>query len=147
MTQGIALNPNAPGLTVAPSGERQRIGDAASVGDDDLRREVGRFVAGTFFSVMMRAMRKTVPEDGLMSGERGETIFREFFDRELGERFADGANFPQVEAAVRQLSGKAVYRQRMPLREGAPQLRGEATLETRPTTDGEAAAAANGGDA
>ena len=133
----VALSPNVPAMTVTPETHRYASGRSASIGADDVQREVSRFIAGTFFSTMMKAMRSTVPEDGLMSGGRGEEIFQEFFDRELGEQFAQSANFPQVEAAVRQLSGRAVYRRQMPGREGEPALRRETGVDTMPArTDG-----------
>jgi Rod binding domain-containing protein len=91
-------------------------------GEAEMRKQVGKFVAGTFFGIMLKTMRSTVPEDGLMSGGRGEQIFRQMFDMELADRFSDGSNFPQVEAAIRQLSGQRYYRERLPMRADDPAM-------------------------
>ena len=137
------MHPIAPGtdalrFAVTPPRQRTAVTGAKDDPQQDLRTRVGQFVSGTFFGMMLREMRKTVPDDGLMSGGRGEEIFREFFDRELSDRFAESENFGLVEAAIRQLSGKTVYRKKMLHREGDPQMLPEASTAMAPTKTREA---------
>ena len=97
--------------------------------EEDVREQVTQFIAGTFFQMMLKAMRKTVPKDGLISGGRGEEVFRDYMDQELSQRMASASNFSLVDAAVRQLTspidtarGLRVYRQEMPRRFGEPEM-------------------------
>ncbi|HUV38240.1 MAG TPA: rod-binding protein [Planctomycetota bacterium] len=136
MTQ-LALPTDATRFTVTPPVTSYDVTGPARDGQDELRTQAGRFIAGTFFGMMLRAMRGTVPEDGLMSGGRGEAVFQEFFDRELGQRFSDGESFALVEAAVRQLSGRADYRQKMLRTDGDPEMRRETGVSMRDAAEGD----------
>ncbi|HUW59340.1 MAG TPA: rod-binding protein [Planctomycetota bacterium] len=122
MIQGLVIPADARTLAVSPPRQAYALDETVASGQDDLEKQVGRFVSGTFFGMMLKAMRDTVSEDGLMSGGRGEHVFRGMFDMELTERFSESSNFPLIEAAVRQLSGRAVYRKQMPHRVGDPAI-------------------------
>ena len=66
---------------------------------------VREFVAGTFFSILLAEMQKTIPEDSLC-GSRAEGMFREMLNRQYASTLAASVRFPQVEAAIRQLGLK-----------------------------------------
>ena len=93
-------------------------------GDDEevIREHVGKFVNGSFFGMMMKAMRSTVPEGGMFSGGSGERVFRQFLDHEIAGKLSERNDFPLVDAAVRQLSGAKTYRQNMAWRQGDPEM-------------------------
>ena len=112
------------GLKLDPPRGAYTLRKMARAQDDEkaIREQVGKFVNGTFFGMMMKAMRKTVPEGGMMSGGRGEEVFREFLDHEMAEKMSAREDFPLVEATVRQLRGMREYRQKMPWQQGDPAM-------------------------
>ena len=122
MIHGLVIPADAQPRAVSPPRQAYGLDRKAGAGGDELEKQVGRFVSGTFFGMMLKAMRDTVPDDGIFSGGRGEQVFRGMFDMELSERFAESGNFPLIEAAIRQLSGKAVYHKQMPRRVGEPDM-------------------------
>ena len=63
---------------------------------------VREFVGGTFFSILLAEMQKSVPRNELC-GSHAEDMFREMLNREYASTLADSTSFPLVEAAVRQL--------------------------------------------
>jgi len=74
-------------------------GDAAGMTG---ARAVREFVAGTFFSILLAEMQKSVPRSELC-GSHAEDMFREMLNREYASALAESTSFPLVEAAVRQL--------------------------------------------
>ena len=124
MIQTLPLPSADAGLKVDPPRGAYSVQKMLLRQDDEkaIREQVGKFVNGTFFGMMMKAMRKTVPKDGLMSGGRGEEVFRQFLDYEIAEKMSAREDFPLVEAAVRQLRGMKEYRQKMPWQQGDPAI-------------------------
>ena len=119
--QGLALKA-AGTFALEPPREALPASKPATPRDKALREQATQFVAGSFFAMLLKAMRDTVPKDGLVSGGRGEEVFRSLFDQELSQRFAEGSKLGVIDAAVRQLSGRAAYRQEMPRRCDDPEI-------------------------
>jgi len=59
-----------------------------------------------FIYLILKEMRKTVPETGLISGGRAEQIFRDMLDEEIGKRIAHtpGAGLGIADMIYRQLT-------------------------------------------
>jgi len=76
----------------------------ASGGADglDAPEAVREFVAGTFFSILLDEMQKTVPENS-MFGSTAEGMFREMLNREYASALTRNAPFPLADAAIRQM--------------------------------------------
>jgi len=72
---------------------------AAALSGPDAVRE---FVAGTFFSILLAEMQKTVPESPLCAST-AESMFREMLNRQYASSLAQNARFPLVDQAIRQL--------------------------------------------
>jgi peptidoglycan hydrolase FlgJ len=89
-----------------------------SSADNPRLRKAAKGMEAVFYGELLKAMRETVPHDGVQGLEAGESIFTSLFD----ERIADLA-------AARQQGGvgDALYRQLARLLES-----------TRPAADGEA---------
>ncbi len=124
MIQALPITDAEAGLKVIPEKSTYEIRKMALRQDDEdqIRDQVGKFVNGTFFGIMMKAMRKTVPEGGLISGGRGENVFQEFLDHEITSKLSERGGGPLIEAAVRQLRGIREYTQKMPRRHEDPAI-------------------------
>ncbi len=66
---------------------RRRVDGAAD------NAEAARQIEGLFLGEMLKAMRKSVPESGLMSGGRGEDVMRSFQDEALAQSMAAQGGF------------------------------------------------------
>ena len=60
-----------------------------------------------FISQMMKQMRKTVPENGLFDGGRGEKIFTEMLDGEVAKSISNHRGLGLAATMYRQLSALA----------------------------------------
>jgi Rod binding domain-containing protein len=68
-------------------------------------REATQEFESLFIGQMMREMRSTVPESGLLGAGSGQQIFREMLDQELSRRAAYSGDFGIGELLYRQLGG------------------------------------------
>lgn len=67
------------------------------------RDAVKQLVGGTFFSLMLKELRKTTRNDHLLFGGRGEQTLQPLFDQELVKHLADSSNFGLVEATFERM--------------------------------------------
>ena len=88
-----------------------RIDPAASLNaqpaeDKDAKlRKVAKDLEGVFVAELFKAMRETVPQDGLTNGGMGEDIFTSMLDQHLAPQVGDGWQGGVGEALYRQLRG------------------------------------------
>lgn len=54
-------------------------------GDDERMQAATTLLESSFYQEMFKALRSTVPEDGLTSGGRGEEIFSSLLDQHVAE--------------------------------------------------------------
>lgn len=92
MIPTVASSP-APGARSSDAAERLR--DAA------------RELESVFVEQMFKAMRATVPDDGLMSGGSGEEMFTSMMDQHLASQQPGRVPSELAEAVYRQLRGAA----------------------------------------
>jgi peptidoglycan hydrolase FlgJ len=59
-----------------------------------------------FIAQMMKTMRGTVPQSGLMGSDSGQGIFREMLDQELSRQIAFAGGFGIGDILYQQLKGK-----------------------------------------
>jgi Rod binding domain-containing protein len=59
-----------------------------------------------FIAQMMKSMRGTVPQSGLMGSDSGQGIFREMLDQELSRQIAFAGGFGIGDMLYEQLKGK-----------------------------------------
>ena len=66
-----------------------------------------------FIYMLMKEMRKTVPENTLLNGGRAEEIFRDMMDEEMGKKIAKtpGAGIGIADMMYRQLSRQEIAKQ------------------------------------
>lgn len=64
-------------------------------------------VGRAFFRILISAMRKTVPEGGILSGGRGEEVFQDLMDQRVAESLAARQEFPMTRVLVEQLLNRA----------------------------------------
>ncbi len=72
--------------------------------EEELRR-AARDLEGVFVMELLKAMRETVPQDGLTSGGMGEEMFTGMLDQHLAPQMGDGWSGGIGEALYRQLRG------------------------------------------
>ena len=75
--------------------------------DEALKKACSEFET-IFIESMIKAMRKTVPEDGLFSGGFGEEIFQEMFDQEIARQMADCKGLGIANTLYNQLNTKNI---------------------------------------
>ncbi|MFQ5732943.1 MAG: rod-binding protein [Planctomycetaceae bacterium] len=63
--------------------------DRSSRDATELRDAFQKFVAGTFYKQMFKAMRKTVGKSAYFHGGQAEEIFRSQMDQEVAEQLAE----------------------------------------------------------
>lgn len=80
---------------------------AASLSDskDAQLRKAARDLEGVFVLELMKAMRETVPQDGLTNGGMGEEMFSGMMDQHLAPQMGEGWSGGIGEALYRQLRG------------------------------------------
>ena len=71
------------------------------------RDAVKQLVGGTFFSLMLKELRKTTKNDHLLFGGRGEQTLQPLFDQELVRHLAASSNFELSQAAFERMYPKA----------------------------------------
>lgn len=103
----IQCGENAPGTYIAgmrnPSKNNVRSRDDAA-----LKKACTEFET-IFIESVIKAMRKTVPKDGLFSGGFGEDMFQELFDQEIAGEMARCGGFGIADTLYNQLNSKRVY--------------------------------------
>jgi Rod binding domain-containing protein len=67
-------------------------------------REATREFESLFIAEMMKEMRATVPESGLLGSSSGQGVFREMLDQELSRRIAGGGGFGIGDLLYQQLA-------------------------------------------
>ena len=60
--------------------------------DPELRKAFDSFVGETFYSQMLKSMRKTVTKPAYFHGGRAEEVFTQQLDQVLAEKFSHSAN-------------------------------------------------------
>lgn len=74
-----------------PGGPSDLLGalrDGRIQGEPQRLRVATQLLEGQFYQVLFKAMRDTVPTDGLMSGGKGEEMFRDMMDQQLADSAA-----------------------------------------------------------
>lgn len=84
--------------------------DAGSHDDAALKKACSEFET-IFIESVIKAMRKTVPKDGLFSGGFGEEVFQELFDQEIACQMARCGGFGIAGTLYNQLNAKKAYSQ------------------------------------
>ena len=74
-------------------------------GEDARLRQAAKDLEGVFVAELLKAMRETVPKDGILSGGMGEDIFTSMLDQHLAPQVGDGWQGGIGEALYRQLRG------------------------------------------
>lgn len=74
-------------------------------GEDARLRKAAKDLEGVFVAELLKAMRETVPKDGIMSGGMGEDIFTSMLDQHLAPQMGSGWQGGIGEALYRQLRG------------------------------------------
>lgn len=90
---GMGGSVGSPEPGIPPGAARPGPGDdlleglrSGSIRGDDARLEAAAdLLESSFFQELFKAMRATVPDDGLTSGGRGEEIFSSLLDQHLAE--------------------------------------------------------------
>ena len=78
----------------------------AGAHDEDAKlRKAAKDLEGVFVSELLKAMRETVPKDGLTNGGMGEDIFTSMLDQHLAPQVGNGWEGGVGEALYRQLRG------------------------------------------
>lgn len=62
-----------------------------------------------FIESVIKAMRKTVPKDGLFSGGFGEDVFQELLDQEIAGQIGGRGGLGIADMLYNQLNAKRVY--------------------------------------
>ena len=73
--------------------------------EDARLRQSSRDLEGVFVEQLFKAMRETVPQDGLTNGGPGEEMFTSMLDQHLAPQVGDGWQGGIGEALYRQLRG------------------------------------------
>jgi len=76
---------------------RARTAAATTQSDHTLRKRVGELVGSVFYTQLIKEMQKTTFETPLMHGGRGEEVFKEQMNSELGKRIGTTLNNPATE--------------------------------------------------
>ena len=102
MTNINALNPG--GTTRGEAGSAQSVGVVPGVEERDARlREVVGQLQGVFVEQLFKAMRETVPTDGVTSGGAGEQMFAGLLDQHLASAVPSQWDRGLGESLLRQL--------------------------------------------
>jgi peptidoglycan hydrolase FlgJ len=67
-------------------------------------RQATHDLEGVFVNELFKAMRATVPTDGLLSGDSGQDVFTGMMDERLAQTYAERSQRGLGEALYRQLS-------------------------------------------
>lgn len=118
---GIKLQPNAARAAIGAA----RVASAARVVDrtDSDREEdkklldVCKDFEAVFVSMLMKSMRATVPQSGLVRSD-GEGIFREMLDDEYAREVAKSGRLGVADALYRELSQKMAVKRKSDIKTG-----------------------------
>lgn len=91
-------------MTIQGAGATPALQPAAA-SDEARLRKVAQQLEGAFVQELFKAMRQTVPQDGLTSGGNGEEIFAGLMDQHLAEQVPTGWKNGLGAALIRQLRG------------------------------------------
>lgn len=89
MSAGSIGGPGGPG---GPSDLLGALRDGRIQGDRERLKVATQLLEGQFYQILFGAMRDTVPTDGLMSGGRGEEMFRDMMDQQLADAAAGNSD-------------------------------------------------------
>ncbi len=85
-----------------------QVGGSSGIGPDTkqarIRAQAAR-LEGVFMQELLKAMRETVPKEGVLEGGQGEDIFSSMFDEHIAEVAARRSGGALTEALVQQLAG------------------------------------------
>lgn len=82
--------------------------DPLSQDDAALKKACTEFET-IFIESVIKAMRKTVPKDGLFSGGFGEDVFQELLDQEIAGQIGGRGGLGIADMLYNQLNAKRVY--------------------------------------
>lgn len=74
--------------------------------DEARLRQATRQLEGVFLEYLFRAMRETVPQDGILESGSGEEIFNSMFDQQIADSAAAKQENGLGEALYRQLAAR-----------------------------------------
>ncbi|MEX0912424.1 MAG: rod-binding protein [Gemmatimonadota bacterium] len=80
-------------------------GAPLSNGQDEKLRRAAKDLEGVFVAELFKAMRQTVPQDGITDGGMGEEMFTEMLDQHLAPLTSEGWQRGIGDALYRQLRG------------------------------------------
>lgn len=87
-----------PGRELLPLDRaKARVAAADMNRDGHLRKRVGELVGSVFYTHLIKEMQKTTFETPLMHGGRGEEVFKEQMNAEIGKRIGTTVNNPATE--------------------------------------------------
>lgn len=87
---------------------KTREGAASGGADADAElRNACEQLESVFLEQLLQEMRRTVPQDDLFGGGRGEDLFQSMFDQEIAEEMAGRGGIGLAEILYRQLSRQA----------------------------------------
>ena len=93
---------------VSGPGGPQGPGDEAMSAAQERLRNAAHDLEGVFVSHLFKAMRATVPQDGILPADSGQDTFTEMFDDKIAEMSAHRSNRGLGEALYRELSRRLV---------------------------------------
>jgi flagellar protein FlgJ len=89
----------------AEAGRPLAAGPAAHAASQTAKlRKAAHDLEGIFVNELFKAMRETVPQDGILSQDPGQDLFTGMLDERLAERYAERSQGGLGEALYRQLS-------------------------------------------
>jgi Rod binding domain-containing protein len=86
-------------------GSEPTAGSRRNAGTPGTLREAAQEFESLFIAQMMKSMRGTVPQSGLMGSDSGQGIFREMLDQELSRQVAFAGGFGIGDMLYQQLKG------------------------------------------
>ena len=87
-------------------------GDPRPQGEDKKLRKISQEFEAIFLSFLMKSMRRSVPEGGLLPQGAGHDLYRQIFDEEIARSLAKSKGIGLADVIYRELN--VHYRQKLP---------------------------------
>ena len=97
------MEPTSPATTPVPIGQLQLTPDQQKAAKAAKLHKAAQEFEAYFVQQMFTQMRKAVPQDGMMHS-KGEDMFRDLLDQQVGEDIAKGKGIGLSDSLYRQLS-------------------------------------------
>lgn len=88
-----------------PSTAPAHLASAPVTAEEARLRQAARDLEGVFLAELVKAMRESIPEDGLTGGGMGEEIFTSLLDQHLAPQVGEGWTRGIADSLYRQLRG------------------------------------------